>query len=240
MTFPRKLLTDGEDVVVDLRPHWAFLGWPLVATVGAVALAVAVEAAVSSLPTGVLYVLLAAIGLTALWLAGRLLRWVTTSLVLTTMRMVERSGVFARRALEIRLDRINELSYHQSLVARLFRTGEVMVEMGGETGVVTFEHVPRPAAFQSLITEQMSALLGGRRGGGPPPAPVVPARPAAADPAPLADETPPRGVPAVSAAAAGREPSVAERLTQLSELRRRGVVTEAEFEAKKAQLLEQL
>jgi hypothetical protein len=44
----------------------------------------------------------------------------------------------------------------------------------------------------------------------------------------------------VSAAAAGREPSVAERLTQLSELRRRGVVTEAEFEAKKAQLLEQL
>ncbi|HXQ59471.1 MAG TPA: PH domain-containing protein [Acidimicrobiales bacterium] len=246
MTFPRKLLTDGEDVVVDLRPHWAFLGWPLVATIAAVALAVAVEATVSNLPNGVLYVLLAAIGLTALWLAGRLLRWMTTSLVLTTNRIVERSGVFARRALEIRLDRINELSYHQSLTARLFRTGEVMVEMGGETGVVTFEHVPRPSAFQSLITEQMSARRDGLHRGGPPAAaPMAPAYPTAGAPAPLSDETPPRGTPplsagAVSGAGAGAGLSVADRLTQLSELRRRGVVTEAEFEAKKAQLLEQL
>jgi hypothetical protein len=244
MTFPRKLLTEGEDVVVELRPHWAFLGWPLVATVATVVLAIAVEVSVSNLPNGVLYVLLAAIGLTALWLAGRVLRWVTTSLVLTTMRIVERSGVFARRALEIRLERINELSYHQTLIARLGRTGEVMVEMGGETGTVMFEHVPRPAAFQSLITEQMSALHDGRRSRGLPPLPLAGADPGTAGPpAWSADSTPPRGVPVVSAArppAGGDQPTVADRLTQLSELRRRGVVTEAEFEAKKAQLLEQL
>jgi hypothetical protein len=244
VTFPRKLLTEGEDVVVDLRPHWAFLGWPLVATLAAVILAIAVEITFSNTPSGVLYVLLAAIGLTGLWLAGRVLRWMTTSLVLTTMRIVERSGVFSRRALEIRLERINELSYHQSLAARLGRTGEVMVEMGGETGVVIFEHVPRPAAFQSLITEQMSALPNGRRAAGPPPQTAPGAAVGQIWPA---DETPPSGAPVVSGTAAGRsaaatgpEPSVADRLTQLSELRRRGVVTEAEFEAKKAQLLEQL
>ena len=257
MTFPRKLLTEGEDVVVDLRPHWAFLGWPLLATIAAVVLAIAVEVSYSNAPNGLLYVLLAAIALTGLWLAGRVLRWVTTSLVLTTMRIVERSGVFARRALEIRLERINELSYHQSLAARLGRTGEVMVEMGGETGVIVFEHVPRPAAFQSLITEHMSALPDPRR---PSSASAVPA-------SWVTDTTPPTGAPVVSGASsragvpgasggavpdwavpegaaassgAGAAPSVADRLTQLSELRRRGVVTEAEFEAKKAQLLELL
>jgi hypothetical protein len=245
VTFPRKLLTEGEDVVVDLRPHWSFLGWPLLATLATVALAIVLELTVTNLPNGVLYVLLAAIGLTALWLAGRMLRWVTTSLVLTTMRMVERTGVFARRAIEIRLDRINELSYHQSLPARLGRTGEVMVEMGGETGVIVFEHVPRPAAFQSLITEQMSALLDRGRGRAAP-SPAGPPPPAVAPPDFLVEDTPPTGGPAVPAGAGGRAssgsagPSVADRLTQLSELRRRGVVTEAEYEAKKAQLLELL
>jgi hypothetical protein len=247
MTFPRKLLTEGEDVVVDLRPSWAFLGWPLVATVAAVVVAIVVEVIPKNTPSAVLYVLLAAIGLTGLWLAGRVLRWVTTSLVLTNMRIVERSGVLSRRALEIRLDRINELSYHQSLAARLGRTGEVMVEMGGETGVVIFEHVPRPAAFQSLITEQMSALQDGRRARGSlsPLAPSVgPA--ASATPVPgssLADSTPPTGAPVVPGAAAGGPggaPSVSERIMQLNELRRRGIVSDAEYEAKKAQLLEQL
>ncbi len=152
MTFPRRLLTEGEDVVVELRPHWAFLGWPLMATVAAVALAVGVDVAFPTAPVGVFYVLLGVVAVTGLWLAGRTLRWITTSLVLTTTRLVESSGVLGRRALEIRLDRINELSYHQSLASRLGRTGEVMVEMGGETGVVMFEHVPRPSAFQSLIT----------------------------------------------------------------------------------------
>jgi hypothetical protein len=244
MAFPRRLLTDGEDVVVDLRPHWAFLGWPLVAAVAAVALVVAVQVAFSP-PAAVRDVLLGVLAVALLWLAGRTLRWVTTSLVLTTTRIVERSGVLGRRALEIRLDRINELSYHQSVLARLARTGEVMVEMGGETGVVMFEHVPRPAAFQSLITEQMSAFGSGRRGPLPPAATAPDGSPAHHH-----ADTPPAGVPAVplvpapplpgGAGGAGGEPTVADRLMQLGELRRRGIVSAAEFEAKKAELLQQL
>jgi hypothetical protein len=29
VAFPRKLLNEGEDVVVDLRPHWWFFAGPL-------------------------------------------------------------------------------------------------------------------------------------------------------------------------------------------------------------------
>src|SRR5580700_6495675 len=233
MAFPRRLLTDGEDVVVDLRPHWAFLGWPLVAAVAAV---VAVQVAFSP-PAAVGDVLLGVLAVALLWLAGRALRWVTTSLVLTTTRLIERSGVFGRRALELRLERINELRYHQSLAGRLFRTGELMVETGGESGDVTFEHVPRPAAFQSLITEQISVFHENRRVRFAPPVDAEgPAAPQHAD-------TPPHGVPAGTTGTAGAgpgsssgagPPTVADRLMQLGELRRRGIVSAAEFEAKKA------
>jgi uncharacterized membrane protein YdbT with pleckstrin-like domain len=247
VTFPRRLLTEGEEVVVDLRPHWAFLGWPLVATVAAVALAVGIVVAFPHAPVGVVDALGGLAVAAGLWLAGRALRWITTSLVLTTTRIVERSGVLGRRTLEIRLDRINQLSSHQSLPGRVARTGEVMVEVGGETGVVTFEHVRRPFAFQSLITEQMSAFGDTRRahldaavaGEGPGAAPHADT-PATGTPA-VPREAPPGASGTVAAGAPpAAAPSAAERLMQLGELRRRGIVSAAEFEAKKAELLEQL
>jgi hypothetical protein len=253
VAFPRRLLAEGEEVVVDLHPHWAFLGWPLVAFVAAGALAIGIDVAFSPVPAGLGDVLLGLVAVAALWFAGRLLRWRSTSLALTSMRIVERSGVFGRRALEIRLDRINELSFHQSLAARLGRTGEVMVEVGGEAGTVMFEHVPRPSAFQSLITQEMSAFHHGRRQRhtGPTDLTDGPGAPEHA-------ETPPHGVPTgpprsaadrswpppplavATAPPTGAPPTVADRLMQLGELRRRGIVSAAEFEAKKAELLEQL
>jgi hypothetical protein len=255
MAFPRRLLTEGEDVVVELRPHWAFLGWPLVAAIGAVALVVGIDVAFPHAPAGVGDVLLGVLAVAALWLAGRTLRWITTSLVLTTTRILERSGVLGRRALEIRLERINELSYHQSLPGRMVRTGELMVETGGESGDIMFEHVPRPAAFQSLITEQISAFHEDRKTRWA--APAGPDGPPADGPgAPHHADTPPTGGPAVptgmflgpaspgtvppGADPPGATPTVADRLMQLGELRRRGIVSAAEFEAKKTELLEQL
>ncbi len=149
MPFPRRLLTDDEEVVVELRPHWAFLGWALVVTVGVVALAIAVIAADPHAPVGVLYVLLGMVGVCALWLSGRLVRWFATGLVVTTDRIVQRSGVMARNGLELRLERVNQLSYHQSLSGRVLRTGQLLVEVGGETGVVEFDHVPRPPSCRA-------------------------------------------------------------------------------------------
>jgi hypothetical protein len=46
--------------------------------------------------------------------------------------------------------------------------------------------------------------------------------------------------PGVAAAAPAAPPSVPEQLQQLADLRDRGVITTAEFETKKAQLLERM
>lgn len=244
MAFPRRLLNEGEDVVVEFRPHWAFLGWPLVAAVGAVVLATAVWVAFPDVPVGVLYLLIGVAGVMTLWLAGRGVRWLTTSIVVTTTRLMERSGVLGRRSLDIRLDRLNELSYHQTLAGRLARTGMVMVETGGEAGVIVFDHVPRPAAFQSLLTQQVTALHDARSRAAPVVSRAVQGEPSAVGRAVPHADTPPTGALARPVATRVRalsgEPTVADRLVQLDELRRRGIVSVAEFDAKKAELLRQL
>ena len=77
-------------------PTWLVLGWPLVVTIAAAALAVLVVVSFPTAPVGVGYVLLALVLVAAGWLGIRALQWHTTSIVLTTSRILERRGVFTR------------------------------------------------------------------------------------------------------------------------------------------------
>lgn len=232
MPVPRRLLTPGEEIVVEFRPHWAFFGWPLVATV--VAVTVALVVAGTSLPGWLGYITLGLVAVAALWFAGRFLRWASTTTAVTTVRVLRRSGALARTGLEVRLTRINELAFRQTLFQRMLGCGDLLIETGGESGDIAFDFVPRPADVQSLITGELNELH--RRQVDPQgPVPAV-AGQAVVLPQGLA--TPPTGSPRVGSQPADR--TVAERLVELDELRRRGILTAAEFDAKKAQLISQL
>ena len=95
MPFPRKLLNESEDIVLDLRPHWWFLARPIFFLV----LVVAATAAVAAFDLAdALW--LGGLGLTALvllWLGARFLKWTTTNFVVTTDRLIYRSGVIAKQ-----------------------------------------------------------------------------------------------------------------------------------------------
>ncbi|MDE3085792.1 MAG: PH domain-containing protein [Acidobacteriota bacterium] len=252
MAFPRRLLADDEEVVLELRPHWSSLGWPLPALAVSVAALVAAMVAWPSGPVAVAYVLGALCGVCVVWLVGRSIRRSTTSLVLTTSRLVQRSGILGRRGRDVRLTRINEIGYHQTLWQRLLGTGQLVVEVGGDRGELRFDHVPQPAAFAGELHEQLAALQAprGDRGGD---------RRDDADDAGadddrrrdwrqdrgggtdrgggglrFPDDTPPAGVPAAAS------PSVAQQLIDLDELRRRGVLSREEYEEKRARLVDRL
>ena len=88
MPFPRKLLNDNEDVILDLRPHWWFLSGPVTAVVLTVALTTFVAAI--GAPGLLLVAALALVLVTLVWLLLRFLRWTTTNFVVTTDRLVFR------------------------------------------------------------------------------------------------------------------------------------------------------
>ena len=90
MPFPRRLLNDEEDIVLDLHPHWWFFARPLIALIASIALGIVAWAAGPdvgrgcNVPVGVLILVCLA------WFGWRYLRWVTTNFVLTTDRLISR------------------------------------------------------------------------------------------------------------------------------------------------------
>ena len=204
MPFPRKLLNEGEDVVLDLHPHWWFFSGPALSVVVATAAAVFVSA--RQVNDVLLLVLVAAALAALLWLGGRYARWATTSFVLTTDRLIFRQGVLAKRGKEIPLERVNDIAVEQSVFGRLVGGGHVTAESGGERGEQVFSDISKPFLVQNAVYHEIE-----------------------------------RARDRAAARTAGqRALSVPEQIEKLDELRRRGVITQAEFDAKKTQLLERM
>ena len=202
MPFPRKLL--NEEVILDLRPHWWFLSGPVATVVLTVALSIflAVISANSVLLIASLVLVVAAL----VWLLVRFLRWTTTNFVVTTDRLVFRSGVLSKQGREIPLERVNDITFHASLFERVIGAGDLVIESAGERGQQMFTDIPHPMQVQNEVYRQIEA-----------------AQQRDAD-----------------RMAGRRELSVPEQLEKLDELRQRGVISQAEFDTKKSQLLDRM
>ena len=202
MPFPKKYLNEGEEIILDLRPHWVYLVGPASALVAALVLALWVK----DRSEWILFPVLALAVVALLWFLGRYTKWVTTNFVLTSDRLIYRSGVVSRQGREIPLERLNDVSFHQSLFQRLLGAGDLLIESGGERGQEQFGSFAHPQDTQNEIHRAIEAA-------------------AARD----ADRM-----------AGRRELSPLEQLEKLEELRQRGVISQAEFDLKKAKLLDRL
>jgi uncharacterized membrane protein YdbT with pleckstrin-like domain len=200
--FPRKLLNDGEDIVLDLHPHWWFFVKPVSAVVASVVAAIALR---DQDPIVVL-ALAALIVASVIWVGVRYVVWATTNFTLTTDRLIYRAGVVRKEGREIPLERINDISCTQSVFERLIGAGDIVTESGGERGQQTFSDLPKPFLVQNAIYREIENAQA-------------------------------RDAERIS----GNRPlSIPEQIEKLDDLRRRGVLTGAEFEAKKKQLLDRL
>jgi membrane protein YdbS with pleckstrin-like domain len=228
-------LLDDEEVLVDVRPHWVFFLGPLILTVAAVAVVVGVVRAFPTAPVEVVWLLVALVGLPTAWLLGRLVRWFSTRLVVTERRIVLRSGVLARRCLNLRLQRVVDTHCIQRPLQRLVGSGQLVVEVEGDEQGLALYDVRRPRTLQRVINRQLLEL--DRRSITPGSCWPVRGRPASRDFEDLdpTSPTPPRGIPAVQPAS-----SLSDQLVALDRLRRQGILSEDEFAAKKAELLRRI
>ena len=213
MPFPRHLLTDDEDLVLDLRPHWWQVTPPasllaLVTVFGVMALATSWWGPIDY-GIGILW--LAAL----LWFGINYMKWTTTNFVVTNVRVISRSGVVSKEGIEIPLDRINTVFFNQSIFERLIGAGDLGIESAGEGGRQEFSNIRKPNLIQNEIYRQVEGLqdrrldrLGRAAASGAAMAPV--------------------------------ELSIPEQIEKLDQLRRQGVITEEEFQAKKQDLLDRM
>ena len=147
MAFPRKLLNEGEDIVLDLRPHWFVLVKP-------VAVVLLLSAGALLTHSVKLYVPLVLAGLDVLallWFLKVYAVWATTSFAVTTDRLISRGGVLSKHGREIPLERLNDISFSQGIFERMIGAGDLMIESGGERGQETFPDIPHPSKVQNII-----------------------------------------------------------------------------------------
>ena len=207
MTFPRRLLIEGEELVLDLRPHW-------IALARAIFVAVLVAAAwivlLPRLPEGgsgeVLQWIILGVGVILLiWYALRdLVEWLTSNFVVTTDRVIHREGFIAKRSMEVPLEAINDVRFQQGIFERIIGAGTVIIHSASEAGRQEFADVRDPEMVQKTIYHQGELNQQRMRGTGP----VVP-----------------------------QAPSMTTELQRLADLRERGVLTEDEFQEQKARIL---
>jgi uncharacterized membrane protein YdbT with pleckstrin-like domain len=147
-------LSEGEQFVLRLHPHWKTLLRPLFILV---VIVVATSAVMILLPTGSnLAAARIAIGAAALlaaiiWCAVPLLRWQTTSYELTTRRLRLRAGILTRTGRDFPLIRISDVSFSHGLIDRLLGCGRLVVESAGEHGQLVLNEIPEVERVQATL-----------------------------------------------------------------------------------------
>jgi membrane protein YdbS with pleckstrin-like domain len=210
MPYPRKLLNDYETVALDVHPHWWYFAEAAFALVGALILGIIVLAmdAESWLKWTALVLIVAS----AVWLLVRYLRWGTTSFVITSDRVIFRHGLISKSGINIPLENVNSVHFHQGIFERMIGAGDLLIESASEGGQQRFTDVKHPDRIQNLIYAQMELnadRMYGRTN---------------RDGTPLGASAPPLDVPS--------------QLEKLEGMRDRGTLTPEEFEAQKRRLLE--
>jgi membrane protein YdbS with pleckstrin-like domain len=141
--------------VARLRPHARALFWPTVALVADIG---AVSYFAGSFPEQWMNLLLLAAGaiLVLLLFVFPVLRWSAQNDVITTRRIVIRSGVLVRSRQELLHSRGYDVTVRQTGLQLLFRSGDVLINTGLEHPVV-LKDVPNAELVQSALHDLMEA-----------------------------------------------------------------------------------
>jgi uncharacterized membrane protein YdbT with pleckstrin-like domain len=211
MAFPKHLLADHEKLVFDLRPHWIAVVPSILWTIVLLAAGIfSYRFAGRQLDGGAetfAQNAVAIVALVAIFLLAGLpfLRWRFTMFVLTSDRLITRSGIVSKHSKEIPLERINDVTFTQTIIERALGAGDLLLESAGERGQTHITNVRKPEQVQLIIykeTEDNTNRM--MRPGG------------------------------------SQSHSIPEQIEALARLKDQGVLSEAEFDAKKQELLKRL
>ena len=159
------------------------------------------------------------------------LEWRRERYLVTTRRVIETGGVISTHQKDTALPMITDMIVHHPWIGRILGFGEIDLLTASEQGTNKIRFLPDADGFKRTLLdarhEYEMEIGGGRVAQAQAPAPAPP--PVAA-PAPA------------SAAGVGRitAEEVDSSITHLADLRDRGLITPAEFEQKKQDLLDRL
>ena len=213
----------GETVVLASNPHWFYFWKQVVAGVGLLLLLLLLWTVDTDwVDTTIGWITLVAFIVLVINTIYEFIQWQTTRFAITDQRVAYQSGIFRRRGVSIPLNRINNVNFEQSFIARILNNGIVTIESAGQTGDSVFENIPDPEHVRALIFAGVEADE---------------QRDSDRDAAALAKAMRDHQEPTSTAPA---PPSATERLAALDDLKAQGLIDDAEYAAKRQQILDEL
>jgi Bacterial PH domain/Short C-terminal domain len=230
------LLASGERVLLVRRRHWlTFLAagrWFLLALIAAI-LAGVLDGQVGNggVSGGVSTVLGWAAGaflvIGVIGIGWYVIVWRVERYIVTTRRVIETGGVINKWSRDTSLEMITDMIVNHPLLGRIFGYGEIDLLTAAEAGTNKIRYLPDADGFKKELLDAKREYQVEMAGGGR----IVEAAPPAAA-APVA-------APAPEPAHASAE-DVDASITRLADMRDRGLITAAEFEEKKKELLDRI
>jgi uncharacterized membrane protein YdbT with pleckstrin-like domain len=199
-------LKNDENVVLVIRPHWLILVWPVLLTVIGVILGIVIGSYGYIIP-------LVLIG----YLGYKIIERNNNLWAVTNLRVIDEFGVFSLNSKESPLEKINNVTYNQTVWGRMFGYGNVQIQTAAETGATTYSTIERPKLLKDTITQMQEEYKKSQ----------------ILSKAQELAKAISRDSPKHSTA------DVATELEKLFELKQRGILSEEEFNARKKKILEE-
>jgi uncharacterized membrane protein YdbT with pleckstrin-like domain len=209
----RTPLQKNEQILLVTNNSWTALVMPVLASLALVVIGVVIVLKVPS----VWGWLVAVVGV-VYWLL-RYAAWKVNIWVVTNFRVIDEAGLMNHFAKESPLDKINNVSYDQTVWGRLFNFGHVEIQTAAEAGATDYYNVNHPKRLKDTITAAQAEYKNWQFGNqAQQMAAAMDAR-------------------TVGAARAADAPAIAQELERLFELKMKGALSEDEYNRAKARLL---
>jgi len=145
----RTELKKGEKKLLEIKKHWLVLAKSFLALVLFLVATIISFGSSSEVGLGLLVVTL----IIALYFVYRIFERKVNIWAVTNLRVIDEYGVFSHNAKESPLDKINNISYQQPLIGRMFDYGNVQIQTAAEMGATTYRFVTSPKLLKNTVTK---------------------------------------------------------------------------------------
>lgn len=144
------------------------------------------------------------------------MRWNNEQYVVTDQRVIQLRGIFNKAVIDSSLDKINDVELRQSWLGRLFDYGTIEILTASDVGINHMNRIGRPLEFKRAMLQAKHNYAHGY---------------GYLDPQAVAAYTQPQS---------GGSSDLQQTLQKLADLRDQGLLSQAEFDAKKRELLSRI
>jgi uncharacterized membrane protein YdbT with pleckstrin-like domain len=201
----------NENVLVLERQHWFVWVPRLIFCIILVAVISAISILAAPFTSGIGYFVLV-LNIIPIWMFLRVfLDWLNETYIVTNRRIIQTEGVINKSVIDSSLEKINDVVLSQSVLGRIMDYGTLEILTGSELGLNKLDRIQAPVKFKIAMLNAKEAMRA------------------------LNDMD-----DATNGKASVHRDNIPAMIENLDDLRKRGLITEAEFQEKRTKLMSEI